>query len=336
MRVEKVYRRVRWMYPKPYIRWLEKSLVYADVGIGLEKFVSLTFLYAMSFGLFAYVLLLLFNQPLIALVALVVTFLIVHVVIDLLVVLIGDKRGRFVEEMLPDALQLMAANIRSGLTPDRALLFTARPEFGILEKEIKVAAGKAVAGEPLEETLLSIGNRIKSRIIERTFALIVEGMRKGGEMASLLEQTAEDIRNLKLLKKEIAAQVGMYSIFVFVSIGMAAPLLFGLSTYLVETMSNIGSAMRIEQAGQYAGMVGGLRISFVAYPPEFLQYYSLAFLFMNSFFGSLLIGLLQEGTEKAGLKYVPMLLVMNLVIFMATKTVTTQFIGVMTPAVRLT
>lgn len=335
MRIEKIYRRIRWIYPKQYIKWLEKSLAYADIKISIENFVSLQFLYSISFALVTYVALIAFGQLLLSLVAFVGAFLLVHIIIDMLITLIGDKRGSFVEDVLPDALQLMAANIRSGLTPDRALLFTARPEFGILEKEIKAAASKAVAGEPLEDTLLSISKRIKSKIVERTFTLIVEGMRKGGEMASLLEQTAEDIRNLKLLKKEIAAQVGMYAIFIFVSVGLAAPLLFGLSTYLVETMSSIGAAMRIEEATQYSSIAGGLRIRFISYPTEFLQYYSLSFLFMNSFFGSLLIGLLQEGTEKAGLKYVPILLVLNLLMFTATRIVTTQFIGVMAPTVRL-
>jgi len=334
MKIERIYRRIRWFYPKAYLNWLEKNLIYADVSMGLEKFLSLSFLYGLASAIFVYVLTLILGYPLLSLVALLSAFVGVQLVIDLLIVLVGDRRGKFVEEVLPDALQLMSANIRSGLTPDKALLFTARPEFGILEKEIKLTASKAVAGEPLEEALMSMGERIKSRIISRTFALIVEGMRKGGEMASLLEQTAEDIRNLKLLKKEIAAQVGMYAIFIFISIGMAAPLLFGLSTYLVETMSRIGSAVHVEKAAGYTAM-GGLKISFVAYPPEFLQYYSLAILCMNSFFGSLLVGLLQEGTEKAGIKYIPVLLLLNIVIFTLTRIATVQFIGIITPTVKL-
>jgi len=62
-------------------------------------------------------------------------------------------------------------------------LFSARPEFGILEKEIRLAASKAIAGEALEDALLSIGDRIKSRLVSRTFKLIVDGMRKGGELS---------------------------------------------------------------------------------------------------------------------------------------------------------
>jgi flagellar protein FlaJ len=334
MKIENVYKRIRRFYPKAYVQWLSKQLIYADISMSVEKFLSLSFLYSLAFALFVYALLLIFGQVLFSFIVLFTVFFGFHLLIDLLVVLIGDKRGKFVEEVLPDALQLMAANIRSGLTPDKALLFTARPEFGSLEKELRFAASKAIAGEPLEETLLSMGGRIKSRIIERTFTLIVEGMRKGGEMASLLEQTAEDIRNLKLLKREIAAQVGMYAIFIFIATGFAAPLLFSFSTYLVETMSNIGSTLKIGEAAKYAA-IGSLRISLVTYSSEFLRFYSFSLLAINSIFGSLLIGLLQEGNEKAGIKYIPILLLLNITVFMVSKFVISQFVTILTPPATL-
>lgn len=334
MKVENIYKRIRRFYPKAYVQWLNNQLIYADISISVEKFLSFSFLYSLAFALVAYAALLIGGNFLIAIVALFAVFFGFQLLIDLLIVLIGDKRGKFVEEVLPDALQLMAANIRSGLTPDKALLFTARPEFGSLEKELRFAASKAVAGEPLEEALMAMGNRIKSRIIGRTFALIVEGMRKGGEMASLLEQTAEDIRNLKLLKKEIAAQVGMYAIFIFIAVGLAAPLLFGFSTYLVETMSNIGSTLKLGEATKYA-TVGGLRISFVYFSPDFLRFYSFSLLAINSIFGSLLIGLLQEGNEKAGIKYIPILLLLNISIFLACKFFISHFITVLAPTATL-
>ncbi len=334
MKVENLYKKIRRFYPKAYVRWLSDQLIYADVSMGVEKFLSFSFLYSLAFAFIAYAILLILGHSFFALVALFVVFFAFQLLIDLLVILIGDKRGKFVEEVLPDALQLMAANIRSGLTPDKALLFTARPEFGSLEKELRFAASKAVAGEPLEEALLSMGKRIKSKIIERTFGLIVEGMRKGGEMASLLEQTSEDIRNLKLLKKEIATQVGMYAIFIFIATGLAAPLLFSFSTYLVETMSNIGSTLKIGEATRYATL-GSLRISLISYSSDFLRLYSFSLLAINSIFGSLLIGLLQEGNEKAGIKYIPILLLLNVTIFMVSKLVISQFVTILTPPTTL-
>jgi flagellar protein FlaJ len=330
--IEKTYKRIRWFYPKRYVKWLEQNLAYAGIEVGIEKFLSLSFLYSLSFSLFLLPLFPWFGS--LILIFLPVVFLGIQLIIDLVVILIGDRRGSFAETVLPDALQLMAANIRSGLTPDKALLFSARPEFGVLEKEIKLAAAKAVAGEALEDALLSLGKKIKSRIINRTFNLIVEGMRKGGEIASLLEQTADDIRELKLLKKEIAAQVGMYAIFIFIAVGFASPILFSFSSHLVETMSIIGSKLKLPESSSYT-VVGGLRLGLVKVSLEFIRAYCLLTLTFSSIFGSLLIGLLQEGKEKAGLKYIPLLLAINFTIYFAARFVLSSLMGFLVPVVTI-
>ena len=330
MMIEKIYRRIRVLYPKKYLKWLDKNLKYAGMETKVDRFTTLSLLYAFAISLVIFSILLSLGHYLASYIVLGASFVGLQFVFNLFVVLIGERRGNFAESVLPDALQLMSANIRSGLTPDKALLFSARPEFGVLEKEIKRAASKAVAGEPIEDSLLSLGDRIKSRIINRTFALIVEGMKKGGEIASLLEQTSEDIRDLKLLKKEISAQVGMYAIFIFIAIGFAAPLLFAFSSHLVTTMSIIGSELNVDEATDFAA-VGPLRIGLVRISPDFLRSFSLVTLSFSSVFGSLLIGLLQEGKEMAGVKYIPIIFGLNMAIYFVTRIVLAGLMGTITP-----
>jgi flagellar protein FlaJ len=305
-----------------------KNLVYADLNIAPEKFITLSFLYSFSISilLFSLVFVGMSFGYLIA----ILCFFVIEFIINLIIVLIGDRRGSYAETVLPDALQLMSANIRSGLTPDKALLFAARPEFGVLEKQIKLAASKAVAGESIEESLLSLGNKIKSRIITRTFTLIVEGMKKGGEIASLLEQTADDIRDLKMLKKEVSAQVGMYTILIFIAIGFATPLLFAFSTHLVATMSAISSTIAVPQSASYTAL-GPLQLSIVHISSDFLKTYSLITLTFTAIFGSLLIGMLQEGKEKAGVKYIPILLTLDITIYFGARMLLSSLIGTLAP-----
>ncbi|MDD5148594.1 MAG: hypothetical protein PHH08_03980, partial [Candidatus ainarchaeum sp.] len=57
----------------------------------------------------------------------------------------AEGRGRFVERILPDVLQLVSSNMKSGLTTERALLASARPEFGAFGNELKLAGGKILA-----------------------------------------------------------------------------------------------------------------------------------------------------------------------------------------------
>lgn len=305
-----------------------KNLGYANMDVTIERFVTLSFLYSFSISFLLFILIL--GHVPFAYLIFILCFFGLQFIFNLWIVLTGDRRGTYAETVLPDALQLMSANIRSGLTPDKALLFSARPEFGVLEKQIKLAASKAVAGESIEESLLSLGSTIKSRIINRTFTLIVEGMSKGGEIATLLEQTADDIRDLKMLKKEVSAQVGMYTILIFIAIGFAAPLLFAFSSHLVATLSTLSSQISVPQASTYTA-IGPLQLSTVKISPDFLKTYSLITLTFTSFFGSLLIGLLQDGKEKAGIKYIPILLTLDIAIYFLARIFLSHIIGTIAP-----
>ncbi|MCD6371419.1 MAG: type II secretion system F family protein [Candidatus Aenigmarchaeota archaeon] len=319
--------KIERLLPKKLLGVIEKNLRYAGIEYPTDKFVNILLKYSLSISLIVSIFTYWhFSNILYSLLSFLFSFFGFFVVITVLISFIADRKAKFAEEVLPDVLQLIASNIRSGITPDKAIILAARPEFGILEREIKLAAKKAMTGYSLENALMELGSKIKSKIVERTFRLIAEGMRKGGEIAELLESTAEDIRNLKTLKKEIRAQVTMYVIFIFIAVGIAAPILYSFTSQLMETMSEIGQKLELEKVSGYGSYVG-VSIRFVALDVNFIRNYSIAALTITSIFGGLLLGLLQEGTEKAGIKYIPILLLLNFLIFFAAKIVLQSVLG---------
>ena len=112
----------------------------------------------------------------------------------------------------------MASNLKSGLTVDRALLMSARPEFGPFEEELNIVGKEITIGKELDVALTNMTKRIKSDKLEKTIALIVSGLRSGGRLSSLLEQTAENLRRQKLVEDKVRSNVLMYLIFIFVAI----------------------------------------------------------------------------------------------------------------------
>lgn len=314
-------KRIYAIAPSIYRNWVSKYLDYAGFTISPQKFIANTFVYGVIFGLVIGITLYLFKLSLsLILILSIVSFLLVQIVSCGLLVVISDKRKNFVEEVLPDMLQLMSANIRSGLTPDKALAFSARPEFGPLEIEMKNVVKKTVSGMTLEESLMGMTKKIKSKLLERSIGLINEGIKRGGELASLLEQTAENLRHTKSLAKEVSSIVLMYVIFIFFAIAIGAPLLYAISTYLVGTMGKLGSIAEIgevplpKQTGIPVIRIGQSEISM-----SFLTNYSLFALVITSIFGALIIGLVREGSEGAGLKFIPIMLALSIGIFFLIK-----------------
>ena len=140
--------------------------------------------------------------------------------------LVADSRANQIERVLPDALQLISANVRAGMTIDRAILLAARPEFGVLEEEIKMVGARTMGGKSLKVALNEMTKTIKSSILDRTIKLLLEGIASGGELAHLLEEVANNVRTTQTLKKEIKSSVMTYSIFILFAAVVAAPFLF--------------------------------------------------------------------------------------------------------------
>lgn len=308
----------------------ENLLGYTGIRIRPERFIGFMFLFgfgiAFAVAFDAMILLSLTIHTSVIIFAL--TYVVFEIFAYMWVWFSAESKGKFVDGILPDALQLMAMNIKAGLTPDRALLLSARPEFGAFEQEIRKAGKEIIAGKDVGTALLGIPKKIKSRLVDRTMNLIVEGMKSGGELADLLEQTATDIQSTKLVEKEVKANVLMYVIFIFFAAGIGAPLVFGISTHLVEVLTEqMGQFQAIEIGevppgvtpfGSFEAFTG---ITQTTINPDFLIIYATLCLIVTSIFGGLIIGLIKDGKEKEGAKYIPLLLAVSLILFFVTRTI---------------
>lgn len=239
-------------------------------------------------------------------------------------ILAVDRRSKFIERILPDALQLVAANLKSGYIPSRALMLSARREFGPLSEAIRKSGKEMMTGKSLQESLKEIPKTIKSDILDTTIRLVIEGIRAGGQLVSLFEETANDIRRKDAIKKEVTANIMMYSIFIGFAGCVGAPALYALSSYLVVTISQLGGMTQIPEgfAAQTPMMNFGLEI-----PPDFLFFFSIMAIIMTTFFGGMIIGLIGSGKERAGIKYVPILMLVALIVFFVTRAVISTMFG---------
>ena len=142
------------------------------------------------------------------------------------------QRKKNVEEFLPDLLQQTSANIRAGMTIDRALWFATRPKFGILAKEIETVAKKTMSGVDFNQALREFAERYDSVTLKRSMNLLINGINAGGETGNLINKISLNIQDNKLMRKELAANLQTYVIFISFATIIAAPLLFAMQQYL--------------------------------------------------------------------------------------------------------
>ena len=222
------------------------------------------------------------------------------------------RRTKQVEDVLPDFLQLTSANISAGMPIDRALWYAVRPRFGVLSREIEEVAKSTIAGADLEEALKHFSKKYDSLILKRTVSLIIEGMRAGGELAELLSKIAIDIQETKLMRKEIAASIMTYVIFITFATVVAAPFLFALSTQLLNVVQGIMGSLDLSEisVGTFKMAGGGetMKIN------DFRIFSALA-LTVSSIFSAAIVSTIQKGNIKDGAKFIPIFVAVSLILY---------------------
>jgi len=232
-----------------------------------------------------------------------------------------DKAARIkkMEDVFPDFIELMASNLRAGMTIDKALLMGSRKEFSPLDEEILSLGKEVITGKEISKALSNMADRINSEKITKTIAMINSGIKSGGNLAILLEQTAINMRERNFVEKKAASNVLMYMIFIFFAVAIGAPLLFALSTVLLEILTGIlGNMPSIEAANipNIPFALTSIKISIT-----FIMYFAIVFLIAIDILASLLLGLVSRGEEKAGLKFTLPLMLLSVTVFFIMRTI---------------
>ncbi|MEW5996787.1 MAG: type II secretion system F family protein [Candidatus Micrarchaeota archaeon] len=313
---------------KSYVNYIRQLLAYCDISASPNKFALFTlwfpFLTALIISVFF-----LREQGHILFAVGAAAFVAAEAGIFGFLILAKNRRAEAAEEAMPDFLLLASNNIRSGMTPDRALIASAKDEFGVLSREVMRVMRETVSGRPFEEMLMKVTERIDSRTIENTVRLVVEGMYSGGELPSLLERTSYDIRTMKTLRKDVQALIVTYQMFIASAVMFGAPILFAVATHIVEIMIALRAKITISGLAVAGGLIPLGSAAGVS--ADTLMLFAVSAIFVNSLFASVAIGLISKGRKVEGLGYFPLVFLVSLAFFFLVRLVLKSALGGVLP-----
>ena len=212
------------------------------------------------------------------------------------------QRTQELEDQLPDYLQIVASNLKGGLTFENALWAAIKPQFRILANEMAEVAKKVMTGYPIKRALFEFSQKYDSPMLRRSVDLIVSEVESGGNIADLLERVVEQLKQTKELKEEMSASAIAYVIFISVIIVLISPLLFALSYNLLLVVLGF-----IQSLAATTSQTSALPIDFTAgnVDPNDFRQFSLITIIVISLFASLIVSIVEKGNIKGGLKYIP-------------------------------
>ena len=117
----------------------------------------------------------------------------------------SDRYSRRCDDQLPDALGQMASAMRSGHSLQQALTGIAEHSRPPLAAEFRRVLADTQVGVPLDDALITMGERVGSADLRWSIRAMLIQRRTGGRLADILEVLAEFMRDRTEVRREVRA-----------------------------------------------------------------------------------------------------------------------------------
>ena len=320
----------RLVFSRERVRSLEKELQSAGINLPADAFAGYVLIDVLIISVFLTILLMLFEPfsiqvtktinsiiqvpsfalwAVVSLALLIFFYFVAFLILSAYILMKIEGRRNQMEAMLPDFLLLVSSNIKAGMTLDQAMWYAAKPEFGLLATEVRSIIKGTFSGQSLDKSLDELATRFDSKPFERTILLIKQANATGGELTSVLEKTAEDVRESLITKKEIAASLVMYEIFVIFASVLGTPFLFAVGGKLIEVFEKISIHMPSTTGfSQVYGGFSAVNLGAPAITASDFFWFSIPTIFVTCLISSFIVSVIRTGSRSSGMKYFPFML----------------------------
>lgn len=213
---------------------------------------------------------------------------------------------RKIDEALPVLLTDISAEVKTGISLDRALDIASTKDYGPLQAELKKLQTQLQLGVPFETAVENLVRRVKTTMVKRTFGLLVQANRAGGKIEELLDIIQADSNELFLLDKERRSALRPYVVVIYIAFGVfVAVTVILVDSFFKQVLSASGGTT--VSFGNGSGLSG---LNLPTVKSLFLQ-----MALIEAIFGGLGAGKLGEGSFTAGFKHVLIMAVMTVFVF---------------------
>jgi len=215
------------------------------------------------------------------------------------------RRVRKIDDRFPDFIRDIAESRRAGMTFTKAIMYSAKGNYGILTTEIQKIARQISWGSSVDDALNAFAKRVNTKLIRRTISLIIEAGRSGGNVADVLDAASRDARELKHIESERRASLMSYVAVIYVGMGIFLMIIVVLSAMLLPSLTSAGAA-NIPTAG-------GVSTNNIKSADVLPIYFSAAVI--QSIGMGLVTGVFEDGNVIAGIKHIFIMTLITWIVF---------------------
>jgi pilus assembly protein TadC len=225
-----------------------------------------------------------------------------------------NKNLEEIEKYWPDALRLVADTMKSGSSLDYALREASSADFGPLSKEFDEVIRRLEMGDTMAQSLDHMALRIESKIVRRTITLINECLKTGAQLAEVLEEIANDTKQMFRIKKERVTKTMLQVIFIFAAGGVIAPFIFGLTNVITMFLTDISAN---------AGVATAEALVAATATQKAMSMLLDIYLLIEIAAAAIIISLMRQGNFTNAIVFFPLMTIISFIIYTVSQSIVT-------------
>ena len=246
-----------------------------------------------------------------------------------------NKREKEIEERFPDFVRNLVSAIRSGMPISRAVIYVSRTDYGPLNYYIKKMANQIEWHIPVKKVLLNFSEEVRSPMIKRALATVLEAEKSGGNIEDVLASITDSLLTIKKLRQErkasIQGQITQSYVIFFIFLGVLLTIQNVLIPYLSSMESPGTESITGQPESQALSRLREAHSFDFSTPQTTIRsiagwFTSLSGIFMmlaifQSFFAGIVLGKMAEGDYKSGLRHSFLMMFVAIVILTVANTI---------------
>lgn len=194
-----------------------------------------------------------------------------------------------IEKAMPEFLRDLTTSIRTGVPIQTALEHVSRRMYGPLTNELKLLVAQMSWGMNFDEALKKLSERIDLPLIKKATVLILEAGRHGGDLSNIFEATAKYVENVNAWTLRRKTQTMPYVAIFYFSVILFLFIIILISRMIFVPISELSET--------------GVPLITPILTPLSARRVFLHTALLESFFGGILAGKINEDSFFGGLKH---------------------------------
>ena len=166
-----------------------------------------------------------------------------------------EKRAAEIEKSAPDFLRQLSAMLKVGLSFENAMDDLSKYGEGPLYDETRRAIAEIKVGRNFDDAWMAMAQRLKSKELERIFAIILGSRKSGSSIANVIFDVSNNLRDMLALKRERKSSVMMAVMFLIISAVIASPFALGMVSVYSQFMQSFGKQTQLISVAPFAGQI---------------------------------------------------------------------------------